>query len=111
MNQRIRRKHKYQLMHLCFHIAYKDKGLTRKTLRRLRVLLKFEVQRDPSMPTYGYTASTTAQLISHIEYCSDRWNPGRARAVLLLLDEQYPVRHGVYQVTHVGPWHQDGVLV
>ena len=40
--------------------------------------------RDDTLPDYGYTGSWREQL----EYCSDRMNGGRARAILRLLKAQ-----------------------
>jgi hypothetical protein len=36
---------------------------------------------------YGYKAKDREELNLHIRYCSDRMNPGRARAILRLMDE------------------------
>jgi len=38
---------------------------------------------DPGMPDYKYTGSWRERF----EYCSDRMNPGRARAILRLMGE------------------------
>ncbi len=73
-------------------INYK-KNQSAKNTRRLYMTLQRWAKKRPKykgakpLDDYGYTADTFEKLLSHIGYCSDRMNQGRAKALLRLLNQ------------------------
>lgn len=70
-----------------------NKNQSVKNTRRLTMTLRRWAKKRPKykgakpLDDYGYTADTFEKLLERIEYCSDRMNQGRAKALLRLLAE------------------------